>query len=459
MPKERITELRPTVAACAVGLIVTGATTWRPYVAIGIRNASLHVVLDSVGACIAVLVAYLVYGRFIRRGMLQDLLIGHCLVFVAVAGLCLTYLQGIQGFRSGKLDVWLPLGLQALGSLLIGAAAVSNRSLANQLALRRLAVLSPMAVIAVTFLALPWIAMSQPSASFGPAQHTMLTGYSLLPVAQGLTALGFFVASVAFTFQAGRRKDELLRWLGPACALGSFARINDVLVPSRYTDWVNTSDLLRTGFYVLLLVGATREINQYWSAQAGLAVSDDRRRLARELHDGVIQELAYIRSECHTIPAGMASGNHIIRACDRALDEARAAVHALGRASEEPLGFVLCRTTTELAERYEVNVEVDLDNSVSVASDQQHALLRITREAVANAVHHGKARRVRIRLSQDGGCRLTIEDDGQGFDVSASVAATAGYGLISMRERALALPGSFTVEAHSGIGSVVTVLW
>jgi signal transduction histidine kinase len=103
---------------------------------------------------------------------------------------------------------------------------------------------------------------------------------------------------------------------------------------------------------------------------------------------------------------------------------------------------------------------VDLDESVDSDTEQKHALMRITREAVSNAVRHGKAERVWVRLSQDGAHRqLTIHDDGTGFDVSAVVAAGGGYGLTSMRDRARALPGSFTLETASDSGSVVTVTW
>jgi signal transduction histidine kinase len=188
-------------------------------------------------------------------------------------------------------------------------------------------------------------------------------------------------------------------------------------------------------------------------------VLDDRRRLARELHDSVIQELAYIRAECHRLPAD-ATSERLIAACDRALDESRAAVHALGRPSAEPLGFVIHRAARELADRYKVDLEVDVDDSITADPEQMHALMRITREAVSNAVHHGKADRVQVQLTHDGGeRRLAISDDGSGFDVQAAVLSKAGYGLVSMRDRATMLPGSFDVMAEEGSGSVVTVRW
>jgi signal transduction histidine kinase len=253
----------------------------------------------------------------------------------------------------------------------------------------------------------------------------------------------------------------LLRWLGPALALAGFARVNYLLFPSLYTDWLYTGDLLRTASYVVLAVGAAREISRYWAAQAHVAVLDDRRRLARELHDGLVQELVYIRSEAHGL-----SGEHeglpqrIIGACDTALDEARSAIEALGRQSDEPLGFVLHRAARQVAERYdEPRIVVDLDDSLHVDQRQLHALVRITREAVSNALRHGGARSLFIQLShEDGTRRLVVQDDGCGFDASR-LSDSTGYGMTSMRERAEALPGTFRLDTAPERGTIVEVTW
>lgn len=465
----RLTNATITAAGWAVGLIVTALVLWSPLLVFGYRNPSLHLVLDSVDACVALLVAYLVYGRFTRKGRLQDLLLANGLVFLALSGLVLSYIaEALSRSDAGTFDIWLPVTVRVLGGLLIVAAALSGAASARRFVHNRpSAMISGAMILVVTLVAVAlWSLRDQLPVALDPtyvptsSDSPFTAAHPVLVLGQAIAALSFLIASIAFTVQATRRNDELLRWLGPACALGGFARVNYALFPSLYTEWLYTGDFLRTGCYVLLLVGAMREMKKYWSAQARAAVLDDRRRLARELHDGVIQELIYIRSESHSLDTGVASRARIIAACDRALDEARAAVQALGRAGDEPLGFMLHRAARELAERYRVNLEVDLDDSINAEPDQKHALMRITREAVSNAVRHGKAERVWVRLTQDGTDRhLTIQDDGTGFDIPATVAASAGYGLTSMRDRARALPGSFTVEAESGSGSVVTVTW
>ena len=209
----------------------------------------------------------------------------------------------------------------------------------------------------------------------------------------------------------------------------------------------------------MLLVGAAREIRDYWTAWARAAVLDDRRRLARELHDGVVQELGYIRSVARTAIPGEPAREDLLGACDRALDEARAAVDALGRSPDEPLGFVLHRAARQVADRYGGRVLVDLDDSVQLDHVRRHELVRITREAVSNALRHGRAASVRIRLERDlDGGRLVVEDDGCGFEPVAAAGST-GYGLTSMRERAAALPGVFDLTSAEGRGTRVAVTW
>ncbi|MGW9586327.1 sensor histidine kinase [Microbacterium sp. NPDC055455] len=465
-----MTDRSLTAAGCAVGIAVTALVLWSPIVSFGYRNPSLHLVLDTVDACVALLVAYLVYGRYSRAGRLQDLLLCVGLVLLAVAGLGLTAVAGaLLTEPTGRFEVWLPIGVRVLGGLLIVAAALVRDRSARQLVPHRPATTVFGAVaFAVVLCALAlWSVRLELPLALDPAYIPTSTdppfagAHPLLIAGQAVAAASFFIASASFTVQATERDDELLRWLGPACALGGFARLNYALFPSLYTDWLYTGDFLRTGCYLLLLIGAMREMNSYWTAQARAAVLDDRRRLARELHDGVVQELGYIRAESHALPTGSPNALRIIAACDRGLDEARSAVNALGRTvEEEPFGFTLHRAVRELSERYRVNLEVDVDDSITADSDQRHALMRIAREAVSNAVRHGKAERIWVRLSRDGGARrLTVEDDGTGFDVDATIAAGSGYGLISMRDRAQGLPGVLSMESHRGKGSVVTVAW
>lgn len=453
----------PTAVGWATGLATTLLILGTPYLLFAYHSPELHLVLDSVDACAALLLSYLVYGRFVRSRRLTDLLVAEGLAVLAVTGLVLTLLLQLAGSHvPDRLGVWLPVFLRTVGATLIVVGSLTpDHTLTAARWRRHQLVTVTLILLAVGVLwlgrdGLPAALSQTPPES---AERPVITGHPALIGAQVFGAICFLVASLAFTWRSRGRVDELFRWLGPGCALVGFARLSYALFPSLYSGWLYTGDLLRTAGYLVLLFGAAREIRSHWSAQARAAVLEDRRRLARELHDGLLQELAYLRMGCSTL-ADPDLRRELLASCDRALDEARAAVDALGRSPDEPLGFVLHRSARQVAERYKARVDVDLDDSVTSEPELQHALVRITREAISNAIRHGQPGRIGVRLSgEDDGCRLLVEDDGRGFDLAEVQRSGTGYGLISMSERAHSLGATLTIDSTPGHGTRVLVTW
>ncbi|MFF0264123.1 sensor histidine kinase [Kribbella sp. NPDC004536] len=432
------------VVVCCLAALALGVGKWERE--FGSQSLAAHLVLETVNACVALLLAFLVYGRFLRTNTWQDLLLLQGLVVIGVANALLSVTL-MKNEPVGPFGIWLPPCLRIVGTLLIAVSALVPNRHTRRRGWRHWA-LAP-AVVGMLLLSavLYWRKASLPAASAATSDGFL--------VPQLLTLVFFVVAAVAFTLQARSRDDVLLRWLGPACAVGAFARLNYLLFPPVRPDWLYSGDALRTASYLLLLIAAGREISRHWALQAEIAVAEDRRRLAREMHDGVLQELGYIRSEISTFDGPKVE--KILGASDRALDEARQMLEALGRSDDEPLGFVLHRAVEELAQRYGVTLDLALDESIVVDRPQRHALVRIAREAVLNAVRHGKAERVRIELSRHGDeSMLRIADDGTGFD---SAQRQTGFGLISMRERAEALPGTFVLTTQPDEGTTVVVRW
>ncbi|HSP59479.1 MAG TPA: ATP-binding protein, partial [Ornithinimicrobium sp.] len=435
-----------TASGWLVGAAVTAWILAGPFLVFAYPGREAHLVLDTADACVALLGAFLAHGRFVRAGRRQDLLLAQSLLVLGLSGAVSGLLVGILPGSAGSTDVWMLLALRTAGAFLLLAASLVGpaRLLRVPGGLPRAVptVGGPTLVLLVAFATFTLLGPGLPVAVDtayleAEVRPALLTAHPVLIGGHLVSAVAFLVASLAFARQGIRNGDELLRWLGPACALGGFARVNYALAPSLYTDWLYTGDLLRTGFYLLLLVGAARELAQYWTARTEDAVLADRRRLARELHDGVVQELSYIRGESHAIREDQALRERIVGATDRGLDEARAAIHALGHVDGEPLAALLHRTAHEMGRRHRIDVLVEADPQVPVEPDQVHALLRIVREAVTNAARHGRAKVVRVELLHDAGGRLLrVRDDGGGFDVEGAVQQRSGYGLVSIGERA-----------------------
>ncbi|MEV6416775.1 sensor histidine kinase [Kribbella sp. NPDC051718] len=448
-----------TTLIAVVGIVITVALFAAGQRAWEYRSPASHLVLETVDACVAVLVSYLVYGRFRRSRSRQDLFLLQGFALLGIANACLA-LTLAQTEWVALLGLWLPPPLRVLGALLIAAAALLPRR-SMRSAWRRWLAAPLLGMVLVIALVQLWQRDNLPGSEQGEGglrPPISSHGHPALLITQVVSLVAFAAAAVVFTVEARKRDDVLLRWLGPACALGALARANYLIFPASGPDWVYSGDVLRTGCYFLLLVGAGREISRYWGAQAEAAVAEDRRRVAREMHDGALQELGYIRSELAAfVSVDEARVGRIVASSDRALDEARQLLVALGRAGDEPLADALERALEQIAERYGVALALELDVSIAADTEQRHALVRVAREAVLNAVRHGQAERIRVRLGRDDeGRLLEVADDGTGFEPGRR---TTGFGLISMRERAEALPGVFRIESEPGRGTTVQVRW
>jgi signal transduction histidine kinase/putative methionine-R-sulfoxide reductase with GAF domain len=218
-----------------------------------------------------------------------------------------------------------------------------------------------------------------------------------------------------------------------------------------------------------------------------VAVLEERARLARELHDSVTQLVfssTLIAQSLSTVwrrdpEEGERRVERLLRSSQLALAELRALLAELRPpVGEEPLrpggtsvpgGTRVRRDGLAAAIRQHLAViaqddlalRVDAAGYIPQAEHHEEALYRIAQEAIANVSKHAQARHVDVRLRTDeDGTRLTVADDGRGFDAGPRDASSggSGLGLRSMQERAGALGGTVSLTSAPGQGTTVEVL-
>ncbi len=193
----------------------------------------------------------------------------------------------------------------------------------------------------------------------------------------------------------------------------------------------------------------------------------ERSRIARDLHDGVLQDLAAVVQglEAVLIEQKAHSGGRDIE-LHQEIDTLRHAASKLRRAvydlrSQKALPFLksvesLVEVSLQRAPDCKVRLEVQDDFPHEIPDDTGRELLRIVQEALTNARCHSEARNVRVTLEVEGANSLVAEvaDDGRGFDPAST---NGGVGIEGMRERASLLGGDMVVCSETGKGTWVRV--
>jgi len=200
---------------------------------------------------------------------------------------------------------------------------------------------------------------------------------------------------------------------------------------------------------------------------------EERRRIARDLHDETVQSLLAIARhlELYRSQTDDPAQLQRLESLSAMVDETLAGVRQINRDLRplmlEDLGLVpalqtLVREARQGVEAIEAaEIEV-IGEKINLSAEQELALYRITQEALANARKHAQASRVTVALIFDVNLvRLEIGDDGVGFEVPGSMtdfARRGHYGLLGIQERVLALEGSASIRAAPGQGTRLSVI-
>ena len=192
-----------------------------------------------------------------------------------------------------------------------------------------------------------------------------------------------------------------------------------------------------------------------------LEVLEERERIAKELHDGVIQSLFAVGMSLQGV-AAMSGGEEISRRLEAAVEDVDHAIRDLrnyifglrpGILADRQLDQALKELANDFGSRSGVVTVVEVDGeAASELASRAADVVQLVREALSNVERHAGATtcRVSLRRGLEGNIILDVDDDGRGFDVSRPL---SGMGLNNLRERVDALHGTFEVASTPGEGT------
>lgn len=214
------------------------------------------------------------------------------------------------------------------------------------------------------------------------------------------------------------------------------------------------------------LEAANARLTHYASTLEQLATSQERNRLARELHDTLAHTMSGLSVQLETVkaywdvdqPMARSILDKSLAAVHSGLQETRRALKALRASPLDDLG--LAPAINAMAKEAAADADLTLalfmtDKVPEMSSDVEQCVYRVAQEAITNVVNHAKAKSLTVKLESKGGrVKLVVQDDGIGFD-KRRTSITSHLGLVGMRERAKLTGGELNIVSKPGRGTTI----
>jgi signal transduction histidine kinase len=447
------------------GLMVLGAAV----AALGLvhpayfTNLGARAALETMITMAAIAAAALLVARFGQTRTLRDLLLLTALVTVSLVDFPSSVLPAMVGAQHAVPGPAVQLVAQGFIAVAFLAAAFAPGDVIVAGRRKPLMWLLIVGVVAIAMVDLgPMLTHDyaaktgahEPSLSAAIAHPALLTLQIVGAVLMLLAAVGFM--------RNGDRSDQEPWMLATASILLVAARIQYIAFPTVDADWVTPASILRVLGYCLLLATAVRYYVRMRREAADAAIVAERERIARDLHDGLAQDLAFIAAHGDRLAAELGTEHPVAIAAKRALALSRATMVDLSKSTAPSTIAALEDLADELEQRYDIQIEVlvDRDRFKEPTPTDREELVRIAREAIVNAVKHGEASNVTVELGTAGrGMLLSVRDDGHGIDqTTGTIPGLSGFGLPTMRARAGTLGARLVARPAEDGGTEVRVV-
>jgi signal transduction histidine kinase len=450
---------RARATATIVALAAAAVGVWQLVSPVHLNNPGARAGIETAITLSALLSAVLMLGHFRRSRRRRDLLLLGALIMVSLTDFAFSALPAVTGAKTIAFGIGARLSCMVLVSIAFAAAALArDRELLGG-GRRRVLALTAVAGLGIAALSELLGRIAGPDSS-----SAVLASYAPISVVVGIGSTGLLaIAGVAFVRRAGPR-DSYAGLLAAACFLLAGANLGYLMLAQLPANSVTPGDGLRLAAYAVLLVVALRQLRETRDHAADAAINAERLRLARDLHDGLAQDLAVITTHAQRLEAVVGMEHPLTVAARSALAASRGAIVDLSASEAPTTAAALRRVGDELEARFGVEVRVKIEaDSARVGTndlsrgDREH-VVRIAREAIVNAIRHGGARRIDVTLD----CRgqdflLRVADDGCGISQPAAP-ATSGFGMPAMRARAESLGGQLIARQRVTGGTELDVL-
>ena len=418
-------------------------------------NTDLRACVETCVALSALLACALLTLQIRRHGRRQDVLLLSALASVGLTDFLFLALPTLAGVHLPAFGIDARTLVQGLVPLVFLAAAIAGGPRTMRWSPGRSVAIGSACLAAVAAIEVLDLVVGR-----GAAQRQI--GSDLVIALAVVEAAIFVLAAVAFIWLFAA-DSVTATMLASAALLLAGARLQAVAIPTVPADWVTFRDVLRVAAYGFLLAAIAREFALLHRAEARNAVSAERERIARDIHDGLAQDLATIALHAQRLQTSLGDDHPLTVAARRALASSRETIVDLSASHADSTSAAIRTVADELEARFDIAVTVNDRIGTDTSGHDlpprvREQSVRIAREAIVNAARHGGAQHVEVTLEGDDvrSLILRISDDGSGIEPDALTSST-GFGLQTMRARAAELGAELTAQPQISGGTVLEV--